>query len=69
MTLEETKESIAKQTQQLEVLKNKKHDLFQQLKKVLNNEDKRKERHDQHPTYMKEKLVQSTLIKLTESRD
>ncbi|XP_018023657.1 G protein pathway suppressor 2-like isoform X2 [Hyalella azteca] len=54
MTLEETKESIAKQTQQLEVLKNKKHDLFQQLKKVLNNEDKRKERHDQHPTYMKE---------------
>lgn len=65
MTLEETKESIAKETQQLEVLKAKKHDLFQQLKKVLHNEDnKRKERHAEHPTYMKEERCYLCLTEL-----
>ncbi|KAF2360872.1 G protein pathway suppressor 2 [Trinorchestia longiramus] len=55
MTLEETKESITKQTQQLEELRARKHELFQQLKKVLHDVDsKRKERHEQHPSYMKD---------------
>ena len=52
MTLEETRESIAKETEQLELLKQKKSELFQQLKKVLNEDSKRKERHDQHPPWV-----------------
>ncbi|XP_078696269.1 uncharacterized protein LOC144924672 isoform X2 [Branchiostoma floridae x Branchiostoma belcheri] len=44
MTLEQTKEEIAKLQKKLDTLQEEKHQLFLQLKRVLNEEDKRKAR-------------------------
>ncbi|CAM9847313.1 unnamed protein product [Lampetra planeri] len=42
MSLEETREQIAKLEEKLQALQDEKHQLFLQLKKVLNEEDKRR---------------------------
>ncbi|XP_045135700.1 G protein pathway suppressor 2-like isoform X2 [Portunus trituberculatus] len=53
MTLEETREKIVQMEQDLHDLKKQKHQLFQELKVVLNEDDTRK-RAQQQQNYMKE---------------
>ena len=54
MTLEETREKIVQMEQDLHDLKKQKHQLFQELKVVLNEDDTRK-RAQQQQNYMKER--------------
>ena len=66
MTLEETREQISKEESKLSDLKTQKHDLVQQLKKVLNEEKRRKDEaqqqqqqqlQQQQSSYLKERFV------------
>lgn len=54
MTLEETRDTIVKMEQGLTDLKNQKHQLFQDLKVVL-NEDATRKRAQQQQNYLKER--------------
>ena len=60
MTLEETREQIANKERELQDLKNRKTELFQQLKKVLAEQDNKKnsmppQQHQQHHSYIKDR--------------
>lgn len=56
MTLEETREKLTQMEQDLNDLKNQKHQLFQDLKVVL-NEDATRKRAQQQQNYMKERYA------------
>ncbi|XP_068223660.1 G protein pathway suppressor 2 isoform X3 [Palaemon carinicauda] len=57
MTLEETREKLSQMEQDLTNLKNQKHQLFQELKVVLNEDATRKRAQQQQNNYLKDEMM------------